>query len=340
MSQLERVRRAAWTRAVVGIAAAAMLVAGGCLGFGYDTGLHFSHGEHPDQIKDEPGYDRCVACHALDADGREYTRPSHQGATGCYGKDGGCHDVAVPIEEAKASPNRFCKECHTAETGEVIWKPHVFQDVKFRHADHTKNGVGEPIDCQRCHTLPIDNPKFGAVKRSVFTYPLSMEACMTCHAAEGAPSDCATCHEQRRPDVRPPSHRGAGWLESHGFEAERAAANCHWCHEGSRRLAFPESGLAATEFCVSCHTTMRPRSHVARWDQSLHGRFAQHDRRRCATCHEAEFCEACHAIPPRSHSFPRFQFPGDGHQRFARTNVRACLTCHEFGATCAACHER
>lgn len=336
-----RPRRDPWLGTLTLLVLASALVSEGCFGFGYDTGLHFSHGEHPDQIEDEPGYDQCVACHTLDADGRQFTLPSHQGATGCYGKDGGCHDVAVPIEEAKANPNRFCKECHTAETGEVIWKPHVFQDVKFRHADHAQTRTGESIDCQRCHTLPIDNAKFGDVKRSLFTYPMSMESCLSCHAEKGAPSDCATCHEDRRPDVRPPSHLAAGWLESHGFQAERSAANCQWCHEGSRKLAFPDSSLASgSEFCISCHTTQRPRSHVARWDQTLHGRYAQHDRRRCATCHEEEFCQACHAIPPRSHSFPRFAFPGDGHQRFARTNVRACLTCHDFGATCAPCHER
>jgi hypothetical protein len=88
-------RSAGRRRAHAGLAAALAFFAliGGCLKFGYQTGLNFSHGEHPGQIEDEPGYDKCVACHALDAEGRAYTLPSHQGATGCYGKEGGLQVV-------------------------------------------------------------------------------------------------------------------------------------------------------------------------------------------------------------------------------------------------------
>ena len=162
----------------------------GC--FGSEVGLNFSHGEHPEQIEDEEGWDQCTACHQLASDGVAYSLPSHQGATGCYGPDGGCHFVAVPIEEAKEKPSRFCTECHTRETGEVIWHEHVFTDVRFAHSDHEQLLDGAPLACVRCHELPIDREEFGPVRRSKLSYPVSMEACIACHTKAGAPATCET----------------------------------------------------------------------------------------------------------------------------------------------------
>ncbi len=115
----------------------------------------------------------------------------------------------------------------------------------------------------------------------------------------------------------------------HGDAASDPNAKCQFCHQGV-------SG-SSRDACGDCHSTMRPRSHGLRFQGPRHGRLAADRPDACATCHEVDYCTACHQIPPPSH-FPLADFTRNHTQR-ARTNTRSCLTCHSFEATCERCHD-
>jgi hypothetical protein len=93
---------------------------------------------------------------------------------------------------------------------------------------------------------------------------------------------------------------------------------------------------AAEDNCFQCHQVMKPRDHNLMFRDD-HGREAQVDSTRCATCHAPETCAACHSIPPRSHT-PIADFRLGGHAEQARFGLTQCLTCHTYETTCAKCH--
>ena len=81
---------------------------------------------------------------------------------------------------------------------------------------------------------------------------------------------------------------------------------------------------------------MKPRDHTISFRELDHGSEAAADATRCATCHVADFCSACHQQLPRSH-LPRETFLLE-HGGQARVNVRACVTCHDPETSCVRCH--
>ena len=127
-----------------------------------------------------------------------------------------------------------------------------------------------------------------------------------------------------------PDDHDLAFRRNHALAARNAGARCAACHQGlsgSRR-----------DSCAECHATMRPRDHTITWRETDHGREAAALRTRCAQCHQADFCEACHSIPPRSH-IPLVIW-GQEHGISARFNLRSCYACHTFESSCIQCHQR
>jgi hypothetical protein len=77
------------------------------------------------------------------------------------------------------------------------------------------------------------------------------------------------------------------------------------------------------------------------WREFDHGPAAATRTDGCATCHQADFCVACHRfVRPRSH-YPAVVFNGRGHGVLARVELRSCVACHVVENDCnlAGCHD-
>lgn len=167
------------------------------------TKLVFSHREHLKINEQEHRAGGCLGCHTETAT-RELAIPSHEGEKGCAGGAGeSCHTAAVPIEEAKKAPNRFCKECHVTADGSVPELPPRSAHVKFRHKDHFEArtapelfGADGQLDCHVCHVGAFDgNDEFDEVVRKAGEYPRPMEECVACHRdGRAAALACESCH--------------------------------------------------------------------------------------------------------------------------------------------------
>ncbi len=167
------------------------------------TTLVFSHREHIKINEQEHRAGGCLGCHTETAQ-REIAIPSHEGEKGCAGGAAeSCHTAAVPIEEAKKAPNRFCKECHLTPDGSVPELPPRSVHVKFRHQEHFEAktaprliGADGQLDCRVCHVGDFDgNREFGEVVRKAGEYPRPMEECVACHRdGRAAALACESCH--------------------------------------------------------------------------------------------------------------------------------------------------
>lgn len=114
-----------------------------------------------------------------------------------------CHEFANRSPRAGVPAVEKCLSCHRsiatdreqikvlqgyAERGEPIAWNRVHQlpeHVYFTHKRHIKAG----LDCAACH---------GGVREMTLmrqVRPLTMGWCVTCHRANGASTDCATCHQ-------------------------------------------------------------------------------------------------------------------------------------------------
>lgn len=116
-----------------------------------------------------------------------------------------CHQYADKSIRAGVPAVSVCMDCHkTAVTDRpeiqkltkywdnkepIPWvKIHGFKknaNVRFTHKRHIKAG----IDCSKCH----GNMKVVRQVRRVVN--LRMGFCVTCHRANGAPTECWTCHK-------------------------------------------------------------------------------------------------------------------------------------------------
>ncbi|RMH36764.1 MAG: hypothetical protein D6689_21920 [Deltaproteobacteria bacterium] len=272
----------------------------------------------------------CGDCHARAADARDPALPGHAECARCHG-DG--------KPAAAAAALRRCDACHP--TGDVALergRQLITGDLVFAHATHERDAAGAPIPCATCHA---DVPRSRS-NADVSVPP--MQQCATCHEdASRTPervriAHCDVCHTAIAAGVPPRSHMvGKGMPDDHtlAFRTDhaRAAADpearCAYCHDGL-------SG-SPRDSCFQCHDRMRPRDHGMGWRDRDHGREAAADRDRCQTCHAADWCAACHSIPPRSHQ-PMAEFRLGGHAQEARFGLSSCFACHTFEDTCSDCH--
>jgi len=114
-----------------------------------------------------------------------------------------CHDTADKSPLAGAPPLERCAGCHRSiaadrpgvkkllshleEKRPLHWvRVHELPDfVYFSHRPHVLAG----LDCAACHG------DLSAMERVRQVRPLSMGWCVSCHRANDASMDCATCHK-------------------------------------------------------------------------------------------------------------------------------------------------
>ncbi len=114
-----------------------------------------------------------------------------------------CHLFVERSRIAGAPPVEKCMSCHRNiatereeirkltrhyEKNEPIEWNRVYalpEHVYFSHKRHVKAGV----ECANCHG------QVGAMEKIRRVSSLKMGWCVSCHRAQGAPRDCATCHK-------------------------------------------------------------------------------------------------------------------------------------------------
>jgi len=180
-----------------------------------------------------------------------------------------------------------------------------------------------------------------------------MSLCMTeCHIGkviEGkvASYKCEFCHKEIK---TPDNHKDQKWLVKHGGFAKSAVEECVFCHtvavgqlppEGEKTLAGIVRG---SEFCINCHTKLKPPSHDQDWPLN-HANRALADRVGCTACHDWEkpepksptakviYCTTCHGAEAHPATW-RKDHPG-----VVKTQgFTQCFQCH--GARdCRSCHQ-
>ena len=297
----------------------------------------FSHQAHLDQdaIEERVGFHvSCSDCHA--PGGAELVPPGHAVC-------GRCH---APEAAPKGAPTmNDCVRCHRERPAQPSrLRRFIVGDLRFDHARHRQDRAGAIVRCAECHTGSAQ-----ATSPGDHAAP-AMKACVECHDdSERTPADrrmrvCETCHATRQERIgaiaprshlpaseRPEDHTRA-FRRDHAADAAADPQRCARCHtfmSGARR-----------DTCDDCHRIMRPSDHQVTWREFDHGPAAAARTDGCATCHQGDFCVACHGnVRPRSH-FPAIAYREGGHGVFARTNLRACVACHQVDGFCAnsLCH--
>jgi len=262
------------------------------------TGIVFSHEEHLGR-----GF-RCGLCHQAIT----YDDPRRPPEKVC----GYCHELGE-----RTTPTMECALCHTrVDFGSGGLPRPAYEDTRFTHKAHLDAGAM----CGECH---VDQER--AARYADIVFP-GMKRCTGCHAAEGAASDCATCHRVWRSDVEPDSHDGT-WIDRHGVvSVQEFEGNCDYCH-------------ANKDFCQDCHMAEAPKSHTLFFRNRGHGFYAENRRMSCEPCHLQDFCLSCHG--PEGGVKPASHVAGFGGRRpylhcaschFPAGEANGCSTCHRAGA--------
>jgi hypothetical protein len=116
-----------------------------------------------------------------------------------------CHETARSGEAAGMPALATCAECHQEAMGssseerkivaavaageEISWG-RLYDLPSHVYFTHRRHVTSAEIACERCHG------DMGAQSRPppVPLVSMSMDACMSCHRAQGATRDCAACH--------------------------------------------------------------------------------------------------------------------------------------------------
>jgi hypothetical protein len=297
----------------------------------------FSHRVHLDYgaMERQVGFHvSCTDCHTARADG-ELARPDHAVCSRCHAPEAAL-DGAPRMDS--------CDGCHRARSVPPRRTRRVIVgDLHFRHVNHRRDRTGKLIICSDCHADAATVDQAGRHR------PPATRSCVTCHDdVARVPSAmrmrvCETCHatlsktlaqlppRSHLPEPARPTSHTLAFRRDHGVEARTNPRNCARCHTFM-------SG-APRDSCDECHKQMRPTDHVVTFREFEHGAAARARSERCATCHQADFCIACHQRPPRSH-FPLMEFARSGHGTVARFDYRACVTCHQPDRDCtgSGCH--
>lgn len=309
--------------------------------------VEFSHAQHLDpnhRIDKRTGYRAdCSFCHQLSAKGIFST--GHEQCAACHSKTG-----MKPLL-SPASTTSDCQACHhpteienpTLVATRKPFQKYVvsgkYQDISFSHQTHFQNASHFDMNCTVCHSAILNSASLQSLDLP------KMSQCASCHSQQMVAAhrmdQCGTCHVSQ--DTGKPILSYSRWIKpafhtesfrtTHMEMASEPGANCYACHAG-----VAAEGPVRNR-CNSCHQTIRPASHTARWRDDVHGKMAALDRTKCEVCHTADTCVRCHNETPRSHE-PLPYFKGGAHARLAMLNERSCLTCHTFENTCAECHAR
>ncbi|MDT8441549.1 MAG: cytochrome C [Desulfuromonadales bacterium] len=143
------------------------------------------------------------------------------------------------------------------------------------------------------------------VSASVFEHRAHLEeyipgtSCDSCHLADANsivpdPKVCLDCHDQAVVDGvafgKTKTH-GPVWALNHRLEAQRQSPDCAACHQQDFCLDCHKAGFADEmgAFGNNMINVHRSDFHVS------HPIAARSDQRLCASCHEANYCNDCHA---------------------------------------------
>jgi hypothetical protein len=304
-------------------------------GFRRVLASEFSHRTHLDNAKMDSAvgfHVDCADCHGRDKTSKDPVLPGHAECARCH---------AEKDSARKAANMGDCANCHPKRDIDLVrGRLFIKQDLIFAHSDHVTDQGGSPIRCDTCHS---DIP---ASRSAADVSVPAMQRCATCHEDSQKTPDrvriarCDVCHSNIDSGSPPENHLVGKELpeshtiefrQNHGEQARSKEANCRFCHEGLTD--------STRDNCYQCHQIMRPRDHNLGWREDSHGREAAADSDRCQQCHTADYCTACHSIPPRSHQ-PFAEFRLGGHAQPARFDLRSCMACHTFERTCSSCHRR
>ncbi|MCB9529284.1 MAG: hypothetical protein H6701_13035 [Myxococcales bacterium] len=288
--------------------------------------VRFTHGKHQaDQAGNPIPCERCHAAVVESPDGDTFVPAMATCAT--------CH------EDSTKTPDRVrIENCGVCHIGDVRSRP-----LPGNHTAALAPALDGALGRRDAHATerPVavlaqarsegDGPATDAIPRLVDLLPSPFDPYVAREPTTPPPRPGAP---RRRPAELPraddrlfrsPDDHTPLFRTRHGAAAASPDARCGYCHgevSGGR------------DACQDCHAVMRPDSHTLHFRNATHGRIAARDPRACATCHEVDYCAACHSVPPPSH---RGDFARD-HRRVAAFNARSCLTCHSFEGTCIECH--
>jgi hypothetical protein len=294
----------------------------------------FSHAVHGDFARMEAAvgfHVTCTDCHAA-GDGAYPRNPGHA-------ECGRCHADEVQLPGAPTLSS--CDACH--QPGHALRHPRALidGDLRFDHRRHLADLRGQRIGCETCHqgTRAADSRASDP--------PPPIAVCVACHDDDRrVPSQrnmrvCETCHANEKeslialaprshlPASERPANHTLAFRRDHAEIAARDGATCARCH-----TQLSGSPVAT---CDECHQTQRPSDHTVAFRDVDHGTESGTSPDRCATCHVADFCTACHSQPPRSHQ-PLGSFALREHGDQARLQLRACVVCHDPVDDCGRCH--
>ncbi|MEO7085657.1 MAG: cytochrome c3 family protein [Gemmatimonadaceae bacterium] len=230
-----------------------------------------------------------------------------------------CHSGIPSGDAALSFPSTaLCAACHDGTVEKrVAWTGPARREVGliiFSHPAHFAKV--KDVACESCHSLTNEKVWMNVGRDTP-------ERCVACHAHSAAghfadDNKCSTCHRtlaaataltdaQVAALPKPPSHFAADFVSTHGPFARSANANCATCH--------------AKESCQRCHVDgarvpiirslandvrvarlengklpsyPEPADHKAVQFALTHGKVANADIARCATCHARSSCETCH----------------------------------------------
>ena len=223
-----------------------------------------------------PTRDACLKCHRYDwsVDSAKLAKVPH------------------PAHLRVASETRDCITCHRWTSHEETYmqahKKMPFSVVCASFECHV--GVKPAADCKNCHHELQQSLGTWKLTHPQVVQAYGPNACLEqCHKAD----QCRECHTTGKTPVLPgvinastvsvieQAHVKADWLTQHGTFALQDQSKCLTCH-----FTLGE--------CQDCHS-QRPAFHGTNptaWI-GTHKNFAK-DTRRCLTCHQQAWCDACH----------------------------------------------
>jgi hypothetical protein len=232
-----------------------------------------------------------------------FTPPSSEACLGCH-RDAWSQDssktanVPHPAHLRVASETRDCVTCHRWTAHEEPYQAkHTtmpFSAVCASFQCHV--GTKTSLDCVNCHHVLQETAGDWVKNHPPVVRAAGPGGCLEfCHKSE----QCVECHTTGRTPVLPSSlatasagpieqaHVKPDWLSQHGTIALQDPAKCSVCHISNGE-------------CVDCHS-QRPAFHdpAATW-LTRHKDLAT-DTRRCLTCHQQPWCDACHAQFKETH---------------------------------------
>jgi hypothetical protein len=304
----------------------------------------FSHQVHldADVMEQRLGFHlSCVDCHQSQSSSLQtlsLEAPSHAACARCHAAE------SAPVNTPSMAT---CQGCHKESAIAPSRERKLIQgDLRFTHRRHRTDRKGRLISCATCH---LESTTATQAQVGQHAAP-PIRVCVACHddtqrvAGDQTMRRCETCHVTRTsglgsiaprshlPETERPADHTRAFRRDHAADANadsEACARCHTMLSGNKR-----------DTCDECHQVMRPSDHVVTWREYDHGPEAATDPGRCSTCHQADFCVACHQTRPRSH-FPLLTFRLGGHGTQAVLNMRACVTCHNQDRDCtgSGCHQ-